>query len=244
MKEEFEKDTNSVAVRGEKTERPFPFLRIIVKNIWFILIFTIAVTAVCAGYAAFIRKPLYTAKKDVIFVTQVVYKDSNGESYISVRDNLNFAKVYLPTLAANAVSPTYINAANEIYGEKGAIKSSSVSLKYNEDSLIFSLSYTDYSEIVAKDKLSALIQSLDKNVNFMGADEAKVIPVQNDADVAVDNGIVKYSAIGFAVGLVVSVVLSLAVYLLDNTIKDAEELEEITDVNLLARISYDDGKSE
>lgn len=227
----------------EKQEKNFPFFRILLKHIWFIIIFTIAATFVGAGYAALIREPVYTAQKDVIFVTQIVYEDSNGDPYISVRDNLNFARVYLPTLAANAVSPTYVNEASDIYGEKGAVKAGAIKLKYDEDSLIFSISYTDSSETAAKEKLAAIIQSLDKNVNFMGADEARVTPVQNEATVIADNGIVKCSLIGFAVGLVVAVAIALVTYILDNTVKDAEELEEISGANLLAKISYDDGKN-
>ena len=130
-----------------------------------------------------------------------------------------------------------------IYGEKGAVKAGAIKLKYDEDSLIFSISYTDSSETAAKEKLAAIIQSLDKNVNFMGADEARVTPVQNEATVIADNGIVKCSLIGFAVGLVVAVAIALVAYILDNTVKDAEELEEISGANLLAKISYDDGKN-
>lgn len=223
-------------------EKRFPVAKILLKRIWFIICAVVIGAAAGLCYALFARGTVYTAKTDVILITQILYPSESGE-YISVRDNLNFARVYLPTLATNVVSPVYVNEANRIYNEAAgktdekSVSGSAIKVDYGEESLIFSVSYTDKDEKAAAEKLDALIESMRRNtVNFMGASKSEIRKVQDEATVTADDGVLKFSLIGLAAGLVLGVGAVFLLYFADNTVKDADELKAITGAELLAKV--------
>lgn len=235
--------TEENAVRD--SEKGFPLIKILLKRIWLLIAATVLGLLAGAGYAAFIRGVVYTASSNVILITQIVYPSESGD-YTSVRDNLNFARVYLPTLATNITSPVYVNEAERIYREKfGAAESSgekaisggSIKVDYGEESLIFNVSYKDASKRGAEDKLEAVIESIKKNTEgFMGASYSEVRKVQSSVKVVADDGIVKYSSIGLFAGLILGVLAAYILYFSDRTVKDEDELKEITGAELLARV--------
>ncbi len=227
---------------GIGEEKRFPVVKILLKRIWFIICAVVIGAAAGLCYALFARGTVYTAKTDVILITQILYPSESGE-YISVRDNLNFARVYLPTLATNVVSPVYVNEANRIYNEAAgktdekSVSGSAIKVDYGEESLIFSVSYTDKDEKAAAEKLDALIESMRRNtVNFMGASKSEIRKVQDEATVTADDGVLKFSLIGLAAGLVLGVGAVFLLYFADNTVKDADELKAITGAELLAKV--------
>lgn len=227
---------------GIGEEKRFPVAKILLKRIWFIICAVVIGAAAGLCYALFARGTVYTAKTDVILITQILYPSESGE-YISVRDNLNFARVYLPTLATNVVSPVYVNEANRIYNEAAgktdekSVSGSAIKVDYGEESLIFSVSYTDKDEKAAAEKLDALIESMRRNtVNFMGASKSEIRKVQDEATVTADDGVLKFSLIGLAAGLVLGVGAAFLLYFADNTVKDADELKAITGAELLAKV--------
>lgn len=227
---------------GIGEEKRFPVVKILLKRIWFIICAVVIGAAAGLCYALFARGTVYTAKTDVILITQILYPSESGE-YISVRDNLNFARVYLPTLATNVVSPVYVNEANRIYNEAAgktdekSVSGSAIKVDYGEESLIFSVSYTDKDEKAAVEKLNALIESMRRNtVNFMGASKSEIRKVQDEATVTADDGVLKFSLIGLAAGIVLGVGAAFLLYFADNTVKDADELKAITGAELLAKV--------
>ena len=87
------------------------------------------------------------------------------------------------------------------------------------------------------EKLDALIESMRRNtVNFMGASKSEIRKVQDEATVTADDGVLKFSLIGLAAGLVLGVGAAFLLYFADNTVKDADELKAITGAELLAKV--------
>ena len=68
------------------------------------------------------------------------------------------------------------------------------------------------------------------------ADDAQLIHTQRNCTVVKSTAYVKYALIGALIGAVVAVVIAVLAYMLDNTIKDKNELEEITGTHLLSYI--------
>lgn len=244
FREEFGQNGNAERDNlGKETERKFPAVKILLKKAWLIVCAAILCAAAGLSYALFVRGTVYTAQTEVILITNILYTSESGE-YISVRDNLNFARVYLPTLATNVVSPRYVNEANRIYNESAgktggkSVLASAIKVNYGEESLIFSVSYTDKDKTAAEEKLDALISSMRKNtVNFMGASESEIRKVQNSATITENDGVSRFTLIGLLFGIVAGVGITFLLYFCDSSVKDAEELKAITGAEILAKVN-------
>ncbi len=121
--------------------------------------------------------------------------------------------------------------------------SGSVGMNYKSTSLIFTLSYTDVSEELASEKLSILVESAAKNLcNSMAASNVTLIDTQHENDISISYNRARFVGISAGAGFLLTVGLILLVYVLDNTIKDKKELEELTGIDVLTVIEKDKKK--
>ena len=222
-------------VETEKVKE-FPLFRLLYKNIVIILLATIIGLLGGVGVALLKAKTTYTATIRVMFVAK--YSSSNE----TAGNNMVLAKLYLPNTMDKIKSPVFIGDANEIYKEEGgsgAIYGGNVSSSYNGESLIFSLSYTDFDSEVATQKLKAVIKSAQKNLsnpNFTVAKDASLKEVENAPIIRKNSNYESYLLIGAVLGLSLSIIFILIRNLLDNTIKDRDSIEELTGIMLLATV--------
>jgi capsular polysaccharide biosynthesis protein len=157
----------------------------------------------------------------------------------TVTSNATLAKLYLPDVAKIIESPAVVNYADDTYDGEGGISASSINVDYGENSMIFTVSYSDLSSEAAAEKLITLITCASEALSS-GAVEAKdvsLISTQNEIDISVNEGFMKYVLLGTAAGIVLSILLAILIYALDTTIVDREEFEEITDVPVLSYIA-------
>lgn len=113
----------------------------------------------------------------------------------------------------------------------------SVGINYEIKSLIFTLLYSDSTKEQASEKLEVLIETLSDNLyKYVQAENVTLIITQNSNDISISFNRFKYVLIGGMIGFVGTVVLLLLAYVLDNTLKSKEELEQITGVDVLGVI--------
>lgn len=224
-----EKLTNVV-----QEEAPFPFFAIIYKRLVLIILITVLGAMLSVAYCVASVRPTYTATTSVILRMSV-----GDETAGTVTTNVSLAKLYMPDVVNIMSSPKVIDAANDEYEGEGSVSSGAISVEYDEKSLVFSISYTDMSEEMAKTKLDTLINSA-SDVLANGAVEAKsvsLIPTQRDSSVVENSGFAKYIVLGTAAALILSVLLSMLLYALDNSVNDRKEIEDLTGVSVIAYIS-------
>ena len=139
---------------------------------------------------------------------------------------------------AIVTSPDVINKANQAYNNySDPISAGSVKINYGDNSLIFEMSYSDQSEKVASDKLDYLFEIAKKELpKGMKASDVSLIPTSKDYNLTVESAFVDNVLLGGAIGLFISVVVALVIYVLDNTVKDKYEMEELTGINVIAYI--------
>ena len=223
------------------TEKSVPFFRIVSKNILLIVLITVLCTLIGAMYGIMFVKPEYTASHSIILRTPVA-DTSLGPN---TTNNASLGKLYMPQVESQITSPKFISRAQEIYKEKFSKKekilSNSVIIDFEENSLIFSLSYTDRNEEIAKNKLQAIYESASENLTKLYLSEDDTIQVSlirtnNTPSVSVNNGFMKTIVFGALIGVVLSVIVVIIKYVLDNTIHDKIEFEELTGVNVIAYI--------
>lgn len=132
-----------------------------------------------------------------------------------------------------------VNNLKKIIGQEMDIKFNpgSVNMSYSDKSLIFTLAYTDVSPELASGKLDALIETVAKDLYiYVQASNVTLVSMQNENNIEMSFNRSKFVVLGGGVGAVVSITLVLVLYILDNTLKSKEELEQITGVDVLGVI--------
>ncbi|MBQ7236739.1 MAG: hypothetical protein IJX03_06280 [Clostridia bacterium] len=227
-----------------ETERSIPVFKILYKNLLLIVMITVLCALIGLGYSVMRVKPTYTATRSVILRTTM-----NENTSSNLTNEASLAKLYLPNVAKLIKSPDVVNEVNEVYaasaneGEK--VKRGAISVYYGEQSFIFSISYTDRSPELAQEKLDVLIETFSNSSKFQAgiqADQAKLIHTQKQSTVTKSNSYVKFTAIGAIAGLVIAVAVVFVMYLLDNTVRDKAEFEELTGVDVIAYINKEKPK--
>ncbi len=219
-------------------------LNIIYRNLFLILLVTIIGLLAGLGVAVFKAKPTYTASKRVMFITKYSEPtDDKGNPINSAGNDMFLAKIYLPNAIDKIRSSLFVHDANDIYENNyagsGKISASAISARYGEESLIFTLSYTDYSEETALNKLNSVIESAKLNFPKEAISVAKnstLREVENRASLTKNSNFGKYLFIGAIFGLVLSVAVLVIKEVTDTTIKDRDELERLTGISVLACI--------
>jgi len=203
------------------------------RFIWFIAITSVLCGVIGAVVAKVKDKNVYTATSSVMLVAEIA--DASDTT------NASLSKKIMPSVSALIKSVETIQTANEKYGaqEKPAISAGSVKVSYGDDSLIIRVSYSDYSEKAAADKLNAVIDAAKQTLT-----SGKKLPVnvlslealQNTPDKSVSNSFWKYVLVGFGAGLVLSFGAALIIKALDTSIRSKKEVEELCGVSLLSCI--------
>jgi capsular polysaccharide biosynthesis protein len=223
-----------------QTENGFSLFNVLYRNLLLIIIATIIGLLAGLGVAFLLAKPTYTASKRVMFITKYSTPvDDKGNPINTAGNDMLLAKLYLPNAVDKIKSQILIYDANELYEGEGKISANAISASYGEESLIFSLSYTDRSEEEAAKKLEAIIESAKINFpkpSFSVAKDSTLREVENRASVVKNSNFGKYIIIGALAGLVLAVAYVIIKEATDVTIKDKAELEALTGVSVIACI--------
>ena len=235
-------------------ENNFLVLKLLRRNWLLIAMVTVLITLCFASYSIFLTKPVYKASCSFILRTELVSdatEMANGALAVDI---------LLPQLEDNFTSQKYNEMANEQYknakdkyGNDKYVKyndtlisSGAINFEYKDGSLIAKLSYTDAHAKVAVEKLKAVFDTA--NIFFAESEnnqEAFTIQLiatdnseyDNSRFVITENSSLRKFVIGgLLVGLVFSFVIVLIKNSLDTTIKDRQELEDITGTDILATI--------
>ncbi len=206
---------------------------------WFIiLLVTLLFAGVSVGYSVAKIKPIYTASTSVVL--KMTISDSGNVS--TNTNNATLAKKNLPTVKECIESKKAASKANEYYNQINEktgdnISKGAISVKHGDTSMIFTLSYSDLDKQSAVEKLSAVIETAPSIlVNEIEAGSVDLVPVQNEFSVYSSSRKATVIVIGTILGLMVGVVAVLIICVLDNKIRNREELEELTGSNVIAYI--------
>ena len=224
-------------------EKKFPLLKLLKRNWLLIAMITVLVTLLFASYSLFLTKPVYTASRSFILRTELVTGGTEMENGALAVD------VLLPQIEDNFTSQKYNEMANEEYKKDKyvkyndtAISRSAITFIYKEGSLIARLTYTDSNPKVAVEKLKAVFNTAN---TFFEAEAYTITLISTDNTELDDSRFVitessnlkKFIIIGIIAGLALSFVVVLIKNALDTTVKDRQELEELTGTNVIATIN-------
>ena len=242
-------DKNFITPESEvqKTEKEstftFPFGQILFKNLIFIIIFTIVVGALGSVYAFLKVKPSYTRTGNSLLRIELQKGNSEDEH---IYTDVSLTKYYTDTICAAIKSTRVSELANELYQKdasmekSGGVSYGSIGVSNSQGSLIIKISYTDMDKNVANDKLSKVFTAAREILNNMEAINAESIDLietsNNYYTLSVSDSKTSVILASILLGAILAVVIACLIYLLDNKIKDVNELERISDTMIISII--------
>ena len=209
-------------------ERNVSFWSIIYKKLVLIILIAVLFALLGLGYALTYVKPVYTAQTSLILKMEV-----SDVGLSTNTNNATLAKKYFPAIKEVVTSPKVISEAGK------NISANNLAITYGDSSMIFTLSYTDATPELAKEKLFAVIETAKvvlQNDKIIEAKSVELVELQTDANVSVYNSLASSVIIGVAIGALIGVAIAFLLYFLDNTVKDKTEMEETTGVPVIAYI--------
>ena len=207
------------------------FLRFLRRFIVLIVICTVLGTALGLGLVFVKDKKVYTQTKSVIVIAIM----NNKSTYASITLTKNLSS-NIPTLIK---SPVFIDKANEIHGGSGTdrINSSAIGVS-GKESMVFTISYSDYDKEIAERKLDDYIKAVKEEINagYLTANEVIINEIDNEPSTSVSSGFAKYILLGLVGGLVLGFAIAFLIYIFDNTVSSKSELERLTGTTVIAYI--------
>lgn len=215
------------------TEKSFPLFKILYRNLLAIILTLILGALIGLGYSIMFVKPVHTYSRSLIFRTSV----SSSITSNSASNNAALGKIYIEQLNQIITSPKFIADANEEYSGEGKVSAGAISISYNNESLIFKMSYSDTDRANAINKLDAVYNVTKNNIHeYIEAYSVALIDTDKNLDYSVDNGYVTSIMLGALICATICIIIVLAVNALDNTVKDKDEFESLTGVNVISFI--------
>ncbi len=212
------------------------YLLFIYKNLIYIILAVILATLCGFGYGILTVKPVYTKTSTVMLVTGI--DTMSGQS--SGSNNVTLSQIHLPNVVNMLGSEEFITGSNNLYHKthEGTISKYNISVKFSgEESLIFSISYSDVSFEEAENKLDAVIGNAQARLkDYLKADNVQLKETSNVKLQSISYNYYRFILFGFIIGAVLAIGVLTLVYFLDNTAKDREEIELLTGVSILAYI--------
>ena len=226
--------------KGENSGSLLVFWHFLRRFIVLIIVFTVIGAAVGLGFALLKDKKVYTQTKSLVVVATI--QDS---SVTMTTTNLSLTEKWMPTIQNVIVSPVFISKANEVYkndydGVGGGISAGSIGIKTG-NGLIFTISYSDYDEKVASDKLDAYIKAASEEIqstdrHYITADTVEFKAIDHVPETYVSSGFAKFVLLGMLGGLVIGVAVAFLIYLFDSTVSSKTDLERLTGADVVAYI--------
>ena len=228
-----------------KEERAFPIFRILYKNLIFIILLTILCGLLGTGYAIMKDKTVYTASCSAVFRASI----SGSQSAANDASNtVSLGKIYIPMVEDAIKSPAFIEQANKELKEKEGFENSSVStgsisLGFKDQSLIFSISYSDLNKDSARVKLETVVDVAKTLLaDYLPAKDVSIITTSRHISITSSRNFTKYVTIAVVIGLAIGVVIAVLRYTLDSAVREKSEIEEITGISVIACIEKHDKK--
>ena len=207
-----------------KTQKTFDFKElfyVLKKNLIVEILIFIAILAMGVVYTR-INTDYYVSYATVVLRAEV------GSSTSDYNDTV-LSKMYLTTISSLMKDDAIIDRANKSY-EKGGIVGGALSVSFDEDSLMLKLSYRDYHQQDAIDRLDAIIdvcEEISSGGEFFPASIriVKISPQTKSAPASDDSRILTLAGIGAIVAVAGFAIL---MYFVKDRIASVERLEAVT----------------
>lgn len=211
----------------------------IIKKSW-IIILVLTLVAALSGYgiSVYVLQKEYEAKAMMIVSTTIQNQEGDSNSITLNEYNLNTKLVHSYSLLCK--SDRVLTQVRDKLGISlsPAVLSSKISVSSKEDTDIISISVTDTSPQMAQTIANTLVNIFKNEVSeIMKIDNVQVIDYAELPVGPVRPNVLTNTAAGGLAGLVVSLIIAVVRFMLDDTIKESEKITELTQMPVIGIVS-------
>lgn len=225
-------------------KRNFPIWTILYKNLIWIIIVVLAFGVVSYSNSKKKKKPTYTVRREVLVYADI--DDNTQKSTTSTAsNNVTLADWVLAKVVASYQSPEAMEFVNWKINDGYYISSGNIGFELN-DTLIFTMTYTDNSPENAQKKLDNAIKGFgwwikeceERNIDIISTGVLSINSLQENTEPpSPSTPWLKDGLFGAGIGLIISFVIAVLLHIFDNKVRSEEELQKITGAKNMAYIS-------
>lgn len=211
---------------------------VLLQKIWIIILATVVCGAVAFLYSFFIITPQYESTTKVYILNK---QSGSSVTYSDVQLSSTLSKDYEQLVTSRYVIEGVISKLNldDTYEELAA----RVSASNTDETRIIAITVTDPDPEQAQKIANAVRDLAAQHITqVMDIEAVNVVDNANLPDSPVSPSVPKWTLIGVAIGMIVSIAVIVIQHLLDDSIKSSEDIEKYLGISTLAVIPMNEGE--
>lgn len=211
---------------------------VLLHKIWIIILATVVCGAVAFLYSFFIITPQYESTTKVYILNK---QSGSSVTYSDVQLSSTLSKDYEQLVTSRYVIEGVISKLNldDTYEELAA----RVSASNTDETRIIAITVTDPDPEQAQKIANAVRDLAAQHITqVMDIEAVNVVDNANLPDSPVSPSVPKWTLIGVAIGMIISIAVIVIQHLLDDSIKSSEDIEKYLGISTLAVIPMNEGE--
>ena len=211
---------------------------VLLHKIWIIILATVVCGAVAFLYSFFIITPQYESTTKVYILNK---QSGSSVTYSDVQLSSTLSKDYEQLVTSRYVIEGVISKLNldDTYEELAA----RVSASNTDETRIIAITVTDPDPEQAQKIANAVRDLAAQHITqVMDIEAVNVVDNANLPDSPVSPSVPKWTLIGVAIGMIISIAVIVIQHLLDDSIKSSEDIEKYLGISTLAIIPMNEGE--
>ncbi len=211
---------------------------VLLHKIWIIILAAVVCGAVAFFYSFFIITPQYESTTKVYILNK---QSGTSVTYSDVQLSSTLSKDYEQLVTSRYVIEGVISKLN--LDDTYESLSSRVSASNTDDTRIIAITVTDPDPEQAQ-KIANAVRDLaaEHITQVMDIEAVNVVDNANLPDSPVSPSVPKWTLIGVAIGMIISIAVIVIQHLLDDSIKSSEDIEKYLGISTLALIPMNEGQ--
>ena len=211
---------------------------VLLHKIWIIILATVVCGAVAFLYSFFIITPQYESTTKVYILNK---QSGSSVTYSDVQLSSTLSKDYEQLVTSRYVIEGVISKLNldDTYEELAA----RVSASNTDETRIIAITVTDPDPEQAQKIANAVRDLAAQHITqVMDIEAVNVVDNANLPDSPVSPSVPKWTLIGVAIGMIISIAVIVIQHLLEDSIKSSEDIEKYLGISTLAIIPMNEGE--
>jgi capsular polysaccharide biosynthesis protein len=207
------------------------------RKIYIILLVTVLTATAAALYSNFIINPKYSSTSKIFILT----KSTSITTFADIQLGSSLTKDYMELIKSRpVVDKVAENLGLDLEYEELLEK---VTISNPADTRILNLTVEDTNPHIAKEIADEFaVVASERISSIMETDEPNIVENGHVAENPISPSVKKNTLIGGLAGAFLTVLIILALYILDDTIKTSDDIEKYLGINTLAEIPLGKGQ--